>query len=117
MTVKLARLENVPERSDSALAANRRREPRFSTWFDAHLENARGDAAKVLLAEVSLHGCRIQADQTWIRVGGFVSIRIDEGTRLQAIVRWVRDGAAGMEFLRPIPHDCSEWHDLMDAPF
>ncbi len=117
MTVKLARLDNIPEIDKSSAARNRRREPRFATWFDAHIENARGDSAKVLLAEVSMHGCRIQADQAWLRVGGFVAIRIENGEALPAIVRWVREGAAGMEFLRPIPAEYSEWHDLMDAPF
>jgi hypothetical protein len=117
MTVKLARLDNIPEIDETKAARNRRREPRFATWFDAQIENARGESVKVLLAEVSLHGCRIQADEPWLRVGGFVSIRIEHGAQLQAIVRWVREGAAGMEFLRPIPFEYSEWHDLMDEPF
>lgn len=117
MTVKLARLESIPEIDESKAGRNRRREPRFSTWFDARIDNGRGESVNVLLAEVSLHGCRIQADEPWLRVGGFLSIRIEQGAQLQAIVRWVRDGAAGMEFLRPIPADCGEWHDLMDAPF
>ena len=117
MTVKLARLENIPDIDESKAARNRRREPRFATWFDAHLDNGRGDRAQGPLAGGSLHGCRIQSDETWIRVGGFVSIRIERGASLQAIVRWARDGAAGMEFLRPIPDECAEWHDLMDAEF
>ncbi len=117
MTVKLARLANIPEIDGSKTGRNRRREPRFATWFDAHVENARGDSASVRLAEVSLHGCRIECDGPWIRAGGFVSIRIERGAPLQAIVRWTREGAAGMEFLHPIPEEFGEWHDLMDAPF
>lgn len=117
MTVKLARLESIPEIDETKAGRNRRREPRYSTWFDARIDNGRGESVKVLLAEVSLHGCRIQADAPWLRVGGFLSISIEQGAQLQAIVRWVRDGAAGMEFLRPIPADYGEWHDLMDAPF
>lgn len=117
MTVKLARLENIPVIDASKAGRNRRHEPRFATWFDAHIENGRGDDAKVLLAEVSQHGCRIQTDEAWLRIGGFISIRIGQGAPLQAIVRWRREGAAGMEFLRPIPADFSEWHELLDAPF
>ena len=117
MTVKLARLENIPEIDETKSGANRRREPRFSTWFDAHIENSHGKRAKVLLAEVSLHGCRISSSEPWLRVGGFVSISIENSAKLQAIVRWVRDGAAGMEFLRAIPPECAAWNDLMDAPF
>lgn len=71
----------------------------------------------VLLAEVSLHGCRVRAEEPWLRTGAFVSISIEDGARLQAIVRWVREGAAGMEFLRPIPDHCSQWHDLMEEPY
>ena len=37
-----------------------------------------------------------------------------EGLELPA---YATDGAAGMEFLRAIPPQCTEWHDLMDAPF
>ena len=117
MTVKLARLENIPEIDKSKAERNRRREPRFATRFDAQIENSRGETAKALLDEVSLHGCRIKANEPWLRVGGFVSIRIEQGAGLQAIVRWMRGGSAGMEFLRPIPPDYSNWHDLMDAPF
>jgi hypothetical protein len=117
MTVKLARLDNIPEIDDSRVARNRRREPRFATWSDAHVENSRGDSAKVLLDEVSMHGCRIKADEPWLRVGGFVSIRIENCGQMQAIVRWMRDGAAGMEFLRPIPPEFGAWHDLMDAAY
>jgi PilZ domain len=117
MTVPLARLDNIPEPLSKAAPATRRREPRFSTWHDARLENAHGDSATVLLAEVSLHGCRIRADQPWLRTGAFVAISLAEGPGLQAIVRWVRDGAAGMEFLRPIPDHCSQWHELMDADY
>ena len=117
MTVKLARLENIPEIDEAKAERNRRREPRFATRFDARIENSRGDSADALIDEVSLHGCRIQTDEPWIRVGGFVSIRIEQGAGLQAIVRWMRDGAAGMEFLRPIPPEYGNWHELMDAPF
>lgn len=117
MTVKLARLQNIPENADLARRQARRREKRFETWFDAMLETAHGDRAQVRIAEVSLHGCRIKGDMHWIRTGAFVSVAAEGGRKLQAIIRWVRDDSAGMEFLRPVPKECTEWHDLMDAPF
>lgn len=117
MTVKLARLQSIPE--DAALKRRqaRRREPRFEAWFDATLETAHGDRADIRIAEVSLHGCRIKADLSWIRTGAFVSIAAEGGRKLHAIIRWVREDSAGIEFLRPVPRECTEWHDLMDAPF
>ena len=117
MTIKLARLQSIPEDADLAPRPTRRREPRFETWFDATIENAHGDRAGFRVAEISLHGCRVKGDLSWIRTGGFVSIAVDGGRKLQAIVRWVRDGSAGMEFLRPVPAEWTEWHELIDAPF
>lgn len=117
MTVKLARLQNIPEDADLKRRQARRREPRFETWFDATLETAHGDRAEIGIAEVSLHGCRIKGTPSWLRTGGFISIAVDGGRKLQAVVRWVREDSAGMEFLRPVPQECTEWHDLMDAPF
>ena len=114
---KLARLQSIPEDADLAPRTSRRREPRFETWFDATLENAHGDRTDLRIAEVSLHGCRINGDLNWLRTGAFVSISIAGGHTLPAIVRWVRDGSAGMEFLRPVSDECTEWHELMDAPF
>lgn len=132
MSVKLARLKStaedvrpIPRRSQhvhlNARAAaprpSRRKEARYSTWFDAKLESSRGDNADVLLSEVSMHGCRIKCEETWLRTGSFVAIGLEEGPMLQAIVRWIRDGNVGMEFLRPIPPERAEWHDLMELPF
>lgn len=117
MTVKLARLQNIPEGADLAQKHARRRERRFETWFDGTLETAHGDHADIRIAEVSLHGCRIKGDLSWIRTGAFVSIAVEGERKLQAIIRWVRADSAGMEFLRPVPRECTEWHDLMDAPF
>lgn len=117
MAVKLARLQSIPENANLARLQARRRERRFETWFDATLETAHGDRADIRIAEVSLHGCRIKGDMDWIHTGAFVSIAAEGGRKLQAIIRWVREGSAGMEFLRPVPQECTEWHDLMDAPF
>lgn len=117
MTVKLARLQSIPEEEPVTVAApKRRKEARFAAWFDARLENAHGDGVDVLLADVSLHGCRVRCEERWLRTGSFVSISIESGNRLQGVIRWIRDGFVGMEFLRPIPSDRTEWLDLMDTP-
>lgn len=93
---------------------DRRRERRHATRFEATLEMSQGRRISVLLADVSLHGCCVQADAEPPRQGAFVSIGLDEHAMLPAIVRWVRGAAIGMEFLRAIPPERFEWHDLMD---
>ena len=76
-----------------------------------------GETATVELADVSMHGCCVRTETPDLRIGRFVSIGIDSNPMLQAVIRWVRDGAAGMEFVRPIPPERSEWHDLIEMPF
>ena len=104
-------------RLGSAAPAERRRETRHPAWASAHIANAAGETQGVALADVSEHGCAIRGEAGWLRTGGFVAIRLGDEPPLQGIVRWIRDGAAGMEFLRPIPPDRVEWHDLLNASF
>ena len=93
---------------------DRRRERRHPTHFEAIVTTSRGSRFSALLADVSLHGCCVQADAGALRQGAFVSIGLSEESMLPAIVRWVRGQAAGMEFLRAVPAGQSEWHELMD---
>ncbi|MCB2079285.1 MAG: PilZ domain-containing protein [Novosphingobium sp.] len=113
MTAKLARL--APVETDTQ--DDRRREARHTARGFVRVESVRGDKADATLADVSTHGCAIKVEAEWLRIGGFVSIGLEDQPLLQAIVRWVRDGNAGMEFLRPVPPDRVEWHELMDASF
>lgn len=113
MTASLARLQSTIEDDE----ADRRREARYRTREKARISSVRGDRAPALIADVSLHGCCIQCDADWLREGRFVSIELGRDSSLQAIVRWVRDGAAGMEFLHAVPANCQEWRDLMDSSF
>ncbi|MCT2400578.1 PilZ domain-containing protein [Novosphingobium mangrovi (ex Huang et al. 2023)] len=93
---------------------DRRRETRHATRFEAIIETSQGRRHPVLLADVSLHGCSVQTDAETVRQGAFVSIGLYGEPMLPAIVRWVRGKAAGMEFLRSVPPDRTEWHELMD---
>lgn len=96
---------------------DRRRERRHPTRFEATLEYSQGRRLAVLLADISLHGCCVQTEEEAPRQGAFVSIGLDEHSMLPAIVRWVRGSAIGMEFLRAIPSDRVEWHELLDLGF
>lgn len=111
----LARL--TAKSSAHSEADDRRRELRVPTRYSARLQSSRGEIEPAMVADVSLHGCCLNTSAQWLKSGSFVAIGLGEDSpTLAAIVRWVREGSAGMEFLRPIPSDRSEWHDLIDMP-
>ncbi|MCX7864651.1 MAG: PilZ domain-containing protein [Novosphingobium sp.] len=95
----------------------RRRELRVPTRSRAVLMLSPDETIEVELADISMHGCCIKASAAGLRIGRFISIGIDGNPMLQAVIRWVRDGAAGMEFVRPIPSERIEWHALIETPF
>jgi hypothetical protein len=118
MKAAYGRIAGAPEEETSAeIVPDRRRELRVPAGYQAILEFSEGDSNKVSLADISTHGCCVRSEAEGMRIGRFVSIGIDDGQMLQAVVRWVRDGAAGMEFLRPIPPERSEWHELIEMSF
>jgi hypothetical protein len=113
MTAPLARLAAAPQ----APHVERRRFPRRPAWAAALLRSSHGDESPVVLADVTSHGCCVQCEADWLRVGSFVSLELEQDPALQAIIRWVRDGTAGMEFLREVSSEHAEWHALMDSPY
>jgi hypothetical protein len=72
------------------------------------VESAAGQSQAALLRDISSHGCSVRASAEWLRLGKFVTLRLSKTRQFQAVVRWTRDGAAGLEFLRPIPHHEAE---------
>lgn len=92
----------------------RRKVARRTSSAEAVATSMQGDTAKGVLADVSTNGCSLVSDAEWLRAGRFVSIAIENDKPIQAIIRWVRDGRAGMEFLRPVTPDNPEWLALMD---
>ena len=114
MNAPIARLKS----EEPLQAPERRREPRYTaTGHDAIIRSSKGNTESAQPADLSLHGCSVRSSADWLRNGSFVTIGLDDESMLQAIVRWVRDGSAGMEFLRPIPPERVEWHSLLDSPF
>ena len=114
MSRSLARLPANDSEPDET--RDRRREPRQAVWATASLQSSRGEHEEASLVDLSVHGCAVQTGATWLRCGGFVSIALGEGPALTAIVRWTREGIAGMEFLAPVPRQHAEWHDLINGP-
>lgn len=93
---------------------HRRSAPQVVTRRRGQILSAQGENALVAIGDVSAHGCSVQCASGWLRPGRFVSIAIEDGTPLQAIVRWVREDHAGLDFLRAIPSDFGDWQALID---
>lgn len=98
MPAKL-KLESVSSKHGRPLT---RRTSRFLAHARVTLRSNHGDRAKGSLRDVSVFGCAVQTEAEWLRTGMFVSLGLSGDWTIQAIVRWVRDGRAGVEFLRPI---------------
>ena len=65
--------------------------------------SSHGDRAKAVLRDISIYGCNLVTEATWLRMGMFIGIRLNPERTVQAIVRWAREDTCGVEFLRPIP--------------
>lgn len=96
---------------------NRRKVSRATANALAILRGSGSEIVSVRLADVSIHGCATVGEAAWARTGRFVSIELDNGEALQAIVRWTREATTGFEFLRPVPTECAEWHRLIASPW
>ena len=112
MAASLAQNDNFHAEADRA---NRRRAPRAIVDVEAMVISSRGESALMSIGNVSLHGCNIRGDAAWLRIGSFVGVGLGREKPLQAIVRWLRDSSAGLEFMRPIPADNAAWQDLISS--
>ena len=87
------------------LGADRRRTQRIVRQLaDAvvSVTASSGEHTEAAIRNVSVHGCNLQSDEPWLRMGRFITIGFGSERSVQGIVRWVRDGSTGVEFLRPI---------------
>jgi PilZ domain len=71
-------------------------------------ESRSGEIEQVVVRDISAFGCSISAEAEWLRLGKFVTLNVGNVRRIEAIVRWTRNGVAGLEFLRPIPFGDAE---------
>ena len=76
--------------------------------------NAAGQSAPARIADASTHGCSLVIEMDWLKTGRFVTLLLDDAEPLPAVVRWLRDGRAGLEFLRPLPPGPGPWQDIAD---
>ncbi|WP_367183277.1 PilZ domain-containing protein [Novosphingobium sp.] len=80
-----------------------RRAMRQSASAAVLVSSSHGNSISARLNDISTYGCNVVADADWMRCGMFVSIQLTAEKSVQAIVRWIRSGSCGVEFLRPIP--------------
>lgn len=80
-----------------------RRAERHAARADIMVQSNHGDSTAARLNDISSYGCNVLTEAEWMRCGMFVSIALTAERSVQAIVRWVRGGSCGVEFLRPIP--------------
>lgn len=69
-----------------------------------------GEQAVAKLHDVSTYGCNLIGSAKWLRCGAIVVIELTPEKAVPAIVRWVRGGSCGAEFLRPISFADAEAH-------
>ena len=106
-----ARIGSIRE----AVLRGQRKVHRSRVHAKALVTSSRGDSAAMIIANVSTHGCNVRGDTTWLRIGSFVGVALDDKPMLHAIVRWSRDGSAGLEFMRPVAPGNKPWHDLINS--
>ena len=97
MVAKLKRLEMIVDAPVLTRRADRR-----AVSSNVVVQSNNGDRIGGQLRDISAYGCNLVCDADWLRIGRFISLRLSKEWTIQAIVRWTRDGATGVEFLRPI---------------
>ncbi len=98
-----------------ATLPNRRRTTRTLVHIEAVVTSAHGHTAQMGISDISTHGCSLNSEAEWLRTGGFLAITLEGGSTLEGVVRWLRHGKAGVEFLRPVPSASGEWHELIET--
>jgi len=81
---------------------NTRRATRRIAEAVATIRSSQGGRSRARLRDVSVFGCSLAIDADWLRSGMFISMELSQDWTVQAVVRWIRDGICGVEFLRPI---------------
>jgi hypothetical protein len=84
------------------LPRSRRRVERQRADTLVPIASPSGEQTVAAIRNVSIHGCNLQTDADWLRMGRVIGIGIGPERKVQGIVRWTRDGSTGVEFLRAL---------------
>jgi PilZ domain len=102
MVPRHARLSARADHNGAAVRPNTRRSQRTPVYRSVEITANGCDAATATLADISVYGCSLGHRSEWLRIGRFITIKVDRDRSFQAIVRWNRNGQSGIEFLRPL---------------
>jgi hypothetical protein len=83
---------------------------RFAVCRKVRLRKAGRRGVDGLLIELSLDGCRVShiAAPATFALGDALSLRLPGAAPLSARIRWLRDGAIGLRFERPLHNSALE---------
>jgi hypothetical protein len=80
-----------------------KRAPRIDVQRRAVLVNSDGGEIGVLILDVSSGGFRLQVEET-LRIGEFVTLRVERGHEFPAQIRWALGDEAGGVFLAAVDY-------------
>lgn len=83
-------------------AIDARRVARKPSQSDVTITSAQGAEMPVVIGDISTYGCSIGRSADWLKQGAFVWLRAGGESAVIGIVRWIREEAAGIEFVRPL---------------
>jgi hypothetical protein len=76
----------------------RRSESRLSVELPGSYQVAGDEAHSMFFSQISSRGCRLAADELALEVGAGIELYLGAIGPIGGVVRWVRSGAAGVEF-------------------
>lgn len=89
-------LEKLITRSAPRIV-DQRSEPRHGAVIDQATITFRGERIAVPVVDISSRGTRVVSGIV-PRIGETISVQFDDCSRIQAFVRWVKDGQLGLNF-------------------
>ena len=111
----MSKLVTIHETERSASTPDRRKAIRHSVTAIVAVSDAFGDPVIMQVEDLSTHGCSLNGEAAWLRIGKILTIKLEDDSPVQAITRWVRGNAAGAEFFRPLAAEHSCWRQLLEA--
>ncbi|MFA7603640.1 MAG: PilZ domain-containing protein [Novosphingobium sp.] len=89
-------------------ASNQRRASRAGVLIPATCRTATGRRGDVTIVDLTAQGCRLFTRAVPLSAGLRLRIRPQDFESLPGVVRWVRQGFAGIEFDRPLYEPVAE---------
>jgi hypothetical protein len=86
----------------STVQASFRRAERFGVVIPARCRSRSGFVDRVVVADISRHGCRIESQALTMHQGDLVVVTPAGLEGLCGTVRWVENHTAGIEFATPL---------------